>query len=286
MRRFPPSPSLSKLACLFLLLAAGACTGEVFRWQDGHGKTHYGDKPVQGAQALPLADAPTPSSSQQAQWHRVASVHDGDTITLDGGEKIRLLGINTPEVGGFRALEPGGMAARDWLREKILGKKVRLELDATTRDKYHRLLAHVFDANGLHLNLELVKAGLATTDIFPPCLKYVGQLVGAEQQAEREKRGVWALPDHQAVPVESFGDGRREGWQRFVGAPVEVVRGSSWAGLRFKGGLEAHIPQTNLGLFPPLESYLGRRVEVRGWFSRHGGGNSISIRHPSAMPLR
>ena len=285
-------PSISRTQCLIiklaglsLLLAAGACTGEVYRWQDEKGKTHYGDKPAEGAQRLPIATTPT-SNASQAQWRRVASVHDGDTITLDDGEKIRLLGINTPEVGGFRALEPGGMAARDWLREKILGKKVRLELDATARDKYHRLLAHVFDANGFHLNLELVKAGLATTDIYPPSLKYTDELIQAERQAEAGKRGVWALPDHQAMPVEAFGDGKREGWHRFTGTPTEVIKGSRWAGLRFKGGLEAHIPAGNLNLFPPLESYLGRSLEVRGWFSRHGGGDSISIRHPSAMPLQ
>jgi micrococcal nuclease len=277
-----------KLASLSLLLAAEACTGEVYRWQDTRGKTHYGDKPAQGAQSLTIADLPPSRSNapQPAQWHRVTSVHDGDTITLDDGERVRLLGINTPEVGGFRALEPGGIVARDWLREKILGKTVKLETDATPRDKYHRLLAHVFDANGVHLNLELVKAGLATTDIYPPCLKYVDALVFAEQQAEGEKRGVWALSDHQAVPAESFGEGRREGWQRFVGTPAEVIRGSNWAGLRFKGGLEAHIPKDNLSLFPPLEFYLGRNVEVRGWISRRGSGNSVSIRHPSAMPVR
>lgn len=285
MRRFPPPASIAKPVGLFLLLAAGACTGAVYRWQDGTGKTHYGDRPAAGAQPLPVAEAPIPSA-HQAQWQRVTSVHDGDTITLESGEKIRLLGINTPEVGGYRPLEPGGMAARDWLRDQILGKAVRLEFDATLRDRYQRLLAHVFDSNGAHLNLELVRRGFATTDIYPPCLKYADALIQAERQAEREKRGIWAQPDHQAVSVESFGDGRREGWHRFTGTPTEVIKGSSWAGLRFKGGLEAHIPVDNLGLFPPLESYLGRNLEVRGWFSRHGSGNSISIRHPSAMPLK
>lgn len=292
MRPVTTGKGVLQLFSLILLFAIGApCTGEVYRWKDEAGKTHYGAQPGPGAVTVPIDLPPPPRSATSSslsgyragEWHRVIRVYDGDTITLDNGEKIRLLGINTPEVGGFKPLEAGGLAARDWLREKILDKPVRVELDAEPRDKYKRLLANLFDESGLHLNLELVRLGLATTDIYPPSLKYSSALMQAEREAEQQHRGLWALDDHQAKPAEDYLDYPREGWHRFKGTALSLIEGHGWSGFVLKGGLEVHIPEQNLQYLQPLESYLGKNVEVRGWFSMRGNGHSITVRHPSAL---
>lgn len=290
MRPVSTAKGILQLFSLIALLSVGvSCTGEVYRWKDEAGKTHYGEQPGPGAVTLPIAAPPalsSPSSTlgdRGGEWHRVIRVYDGDTITLENGEKIRLLGINTPEVGGFKPLEAGGLDARDWLREKILGKSIRVELDAEPRDKYKRLLANLFDETGLHLNLELVSQGLATTDIYPPSLKYASALMQAERQAEQQHRGLWALEDHQAKPAEDYLDYPREGWHRFKGVAESLAEGHGWSGFVLRGGLEVHIPEQNLQYFLPLESYLGKQLEVRGWFSRRGDGNFITVRHPSAL---
>jgi micrococcal nuclease len=278
--------SIMQTATIALLaaLCLPASAGEVYRWQDAGGRVHFGDRPAEGSIRQPIRGDYAPAA--RAQWRRVVRVYDGDTLTLENGEKVRLLGINAPEVGGFKPLEAGGLAARDWLRGQILERAVRLEPDAEARDAYGRSLRHVFAAGGLHLNLALVELGLATTDIHPPNLKYADALIAAERRAEREGRGLWAMPEYRPRPVEALAGNRPEGWVRLAGAPVAIIRGKAWQALRFVGGFEARIPKESLKFFPPLESFVGRTLEMRGWLARRGGGNSLFIHHPAALLIR
>lgn len=273
------------LLCLALLagVAATGCAGEVYRWRDDRGQVHYSDRPVPGADRIAIqASAPATVTAE-----RVAKVYDGDTIALEGGEKVRLLGINTPEIGGGRkAEEAGGEEAKAWLKQKIEGRRVRLEQDAATRDKYRRLLAHVFAEDGTHINLALVEAGLATTDIYPPNLKYVDALSAAERRAEKEKLGLWALPDYQPKPIASLKTQRPFGWQRLVGKPYALAESRNYRRLLFDDQFEVHIPKEDLGLFPSLQGYLAETLEVRGWVSRRAGVYSVLVRHPSALVKR
>ncbi len=97
----------------------------------------------------------------------VTDVYDGDTITVDidlgfgmkfTGQKIRLYGINTPEVRGPE--RPEGLVARDWLRERILGKQIVLTTVKDRKGKYGRYLGRVF-LSGDNINSELIDRGLA-----------------------------------------------------------------------------------------------------------------------------
>lgn len=281
-----PKRGTALIALLALLgaLTATACAADVYRWRDENGRTHYSDHPIAGAERIAVKAA-MPSASPVLV--RVAKVYDGDTIVLQTGERVRLLGINTPEIGGGRkSEEAGGQDAKAWLTQKIGGRKLRLEQDATIRDKYQRLLAHVFTEDGVHINLALVEAGLATTDIYPPNLKYVDALIAAERRAELGMRGLWARPEYQPKPVESLRNQRPSGWQRLVGKPYTVAEGRSYWRLLFNDQFDVRIPKDNLALFPPLQSYLHQAVEARGWASRRGESYSILARHPSALIRR
>ena len=92
----------------------------------------------------------------------VVRVHDGDTITLripdrDFDFPLRLLNIDAPEMNA------GGKEARDWLRGRILGKNVTIQIDRFNRvDKYGRLLGSVL-ADGIDVAGEEISLGLATT---------------------------------------------------------------------------------------------------------------------------
>src|SRR3990172_5325406 len=91
----------------------------------------------------------------------VVQVGDGDTVTIAGGQKVRLLGIDAPE------LEREGRPA-DFLAHKakaelarlVQGRQVRLEYDQLRYDQYGRLLAYLFLPDGLNVNAELVRQGL------------------------------------------------------------------------------------------------------------------------------
>ena len=130
-----------------------------------------------------------PACSTPSDLVRVTKVIDGDTIEVAGGERVRYIGINTPEV--YPAVEPYGMEA--WVaNERLVGKKkVRLERDVTDRDRYGRLLRYVY-VDDLLVNAELVRLGLAWAKAYPPDTKYQRMLEQAEQEAKAAGLGIWS----------------------------------------------------------------------------------------------
>lgn len=268
----------SSLKFILLLLSGLLFTAhaEVYHRQDEKGRHFYSDRPSPGAERLAIR----PGFS----YRLVKYAYDGDTVTLQEGERVRLLGINTPEVeSSKRRGEPGGETARLWLKKAVEGKKVRLETDVTRRDKYGRLLAHLFLEDGRHINLELVEQGLAIASIYPPELKYVGPLLQAQQRAEQAGRGIWGDPYYAPKPITKLLHSKLKGWNRFRGTPKRIKRSRRYVRLLFSDRIDVRIPKANLPLFPDLDSYLGRPIEVRGWPSRRKGHYSILVRHPSAL---
>lgn len=89
-------------------------------------------------------------------------VIDGDTFVAEGAGKVRLIGVDTPELGrDGKKDEPGAEKARRFLKELIGGKTVLLDYDSERFDKYGRTLAYVTTETGLSVNEELLKRGLA-----------------------------------------------------------------------------------------------------------------------------
>ncbi|MBC7543054.1 MAG: thermonuclease family protein [Candidatus Sericytochromatia bacterium] len=129
-------------------------------------------------------------------------VSDGDTIAVQvpgqpKPEKIRLLGIDCPEVAHSAkdpGQEPWGTRAADFAKTLMLNKQVRIETDVQTRDKYGRMLGYVF-VGKTFVNLELVKAGHAMLLTYAPNVKYVDQIVVAQREARNAKRGIWSPQD-------------------------------------------------------------------------------------------
>jgi micrococcal nuclease len=119
----------------------------------------------------------------------VTRVIDGDTIVVEGGERVRLIGIDAPEKGQHLFSESAA-----YLKEMVGGRKVRLEKDVSDRDKYGRLLRYVF-LGETFVNLELVKRGLASALIYEPDSKYSEQILLEEAVARERGLGIWAFPE-------------------------------------------------------------------------------------------
>jgi micrococcal nuclease len=113
----------------------------------------------------------------------VTKVIDGDTIIVEGGYNVRLLGIDADE-SGYPCYQPAKLR----LEELILNKKVKLEKDVTDLDQYKRCLRYVF-LNDQNINLELVKEGLAVAIFYEPDLKYKEEISLAEKGAIENKVG-------------------------------------------------------------------------------------------------
>ena len=108
------------------------------------------------------ADAGSLSIVGQSRWVQVSKVFDGDTFRTTRGEKVRLLGINTPEIAhDRRPSQPFGIEAKRHLKQLISGKTVRLQLDRDRKDNYGRTLAQVYLRDGRSINEQMVRDGLA-----------------------------------------------------------------------------------------------------------------------------
>jgi len=176
-------------------------------------------------------------SLTRAGYHRVKFVYDGDTILLDNKEKVRYLGINSPEIdhkGGKS--EFMAHAARNSNLEFVKGKRVSLEFDKEKKDRYGRLLAYVFLENGDMVNALLIRKGMAHVLLNKQGLKYEGLLLYCQRKAMEERLGIWSSP---LKKEEKFYLGNRNSY-RFhrPGCPF-AKKISRKNGVRFKSRYDA-----------------------------------------------
>lgn len=127
------------------------------------------------------------SITNDSREYLVIRAVDGDTIDLEGGERVRLLGIDAPEID-----QPLYQEASVALKEMVEGRKVRLEKEHEwNKDKYGRLLRYVF-VEERFVNLEMVREGLAQLTAENDS-KYYSILKQAEQEAIEKRLGIWSV---------------------------------------------------------------------------------------------
>ena len=141
---------------------------------------------------LGVVVAATPASALEGPVVRVV---DGDTIHVrlgDRTEKVRYIGVNTPEVHHpTKGEEPGGREAAQLNGELVAGQRVRLELDVQSRDRYGRLLAYVWVGDTM-VNAELVRRGYAQVTTVPPNVRHQALFLRLQREARAAARGLWA----------------------------------------------------------------------------------------------
>ena len=124
--------------------------------------------------------------ASEPEEFEVEQVIDGDTIKLETGQRVRLIGINTPESG-----HPYYSEATEKLKELIGDSKVTLKKDVEDKDQYGRLLRYIY-VNDTFINLEMVRTGMATSYEFEPNVKHTSDFDAAETQAKNAKIGIWS----------------------------------------------------------------------------------------------
>ena len=164
------------------------------------GVTTTAAEPASGV-STPVPSTPVPSSTGPSTDRpptgapaTVVSVTDGDTLRVrlePGGvvETLRLIGIDAPEVG-----ECFGAEATEALERLVGGGAVGLTTDVSDRDRFGRLLRHVWIADGRSTGEELVRSGHAISRAFPPDTAMSDRLTAAQEEAEAADRGLWS-PD-------------------------------------------------------------------------------------------
>ncbi len=153
---------------------------------------------------------PTQPQADALKRGLVKRVDDGDTVVLAGGERVRYLGINAPEIAhDGEPGEPYGEKARVFNKQLVLGRWVRLELGEEQRDQYGRLLAYLFLEDSTFVNGELVHQGYAHLLHRQAKLRYWNRLLELQRQALKEKKGIWSIAP---VKPEKYYLGNKRSW--------------------------------------------------------------------------
>ena len=220
---------------------------------------------------------------------RISFVQDGDTLVLNDGRRLRLIGIDTPELGGRGdPVEPGAIAARDRLRQLMFMHRQQLSLrfDQEREDHYGRLLAHAFVGDGRNLVELLLAAGAGAQILVPPNTWQADCYAEASGTARRQRLGIWALPAYQPKSVSQL-DLRSTGFHIIRGRVSHLGSSASaiWVNLVDNFGLR--IEREDLDQFSSLDldALVGSEIEVRGWVYARKGQLRMPLRHPSALTV-
>ena len=227
-------------------------------------------------------------SGEEVAWRHI---HDGDTLILADGRKVRVIGLNAPEVAhsghdGDPLANEATIAARNFLRDS---SKVVLQPGVEEKDRHGRLLAHVFrPLDGASLASDLLARGLAWQITVPPNIGYLECNRAAENKARAEGRGVWSRQHLDSGQSAALRSGFRVLSGRIAG--VSFNKKSWW--LETDAGFVVRIPGSDRGLFDrsDIQRLPGLAVEVRGWMYQRSAKPPYSpwvllLRHPSALQL-
>lgn len=147
----------------------------------------------------PPAEGPAEGGLPEGREVVVTSITDGDTFRA-GDERVRLIGIDTPEVSG--GVECYGREATDALaRLAPVGSTVRLVADVEPHDRYGRTLAYVYRPDGAHVNLAMARDGYAVPLTVPPNVAHSDAFVAAAAEAREAARGLWSACGDEATPA-------------------------------------------------------------------------------------
>lgn len=139
----------------------------------------------------------SPPEGLEEGRHRVRRVVDGDTLLLESGARVRLIGADTPEtVKPNHPVEPYGPEATEFTKQQVrsAGGEVRLQMDREQKDRFGRFLAYVFVGDQM-LNEELIRRGLATARTeFNYSSSMKRRFRRAEEEARLAGRGIWSSP--------------------------------------------------------------------------------------------
>lgn len=240
-----------------------------------------------------LAACPPPSGAESERAY-LAQVQDGDSLKLADGRRVRLIGVNAPELATpKRPDQPLAQAARVAAENFLAGGGAfKLVYGAERKDHYGRTLAHVYDARGRSLEAELLARGLAFHIAVPPNLALAECLKKQEDRAREQNLGVWGDTFWQPLSASKLTPGKA-GFQLLQGKIVKVsIAGDVW--LELDGPVVLKISRDERQYFEDSQGareqwtqWQGRRLEVGGWLVDRSGSRAAERGFkPLVMRLR
>lgn len=246
-----------------------------------------------------LAEAPR-CELELGPVRAVVRVLDGETLALDDGSQVRLIGALAPralDAGADEGTWPLAEAAKSALEELSLGRSVELGFAGRRTDRYGRLMAQVFvrtDDKRLWLQGEMLRQGHARAYALPGSSDCLDDLVAAEKQAREARLGLWGHASYQIRPANRHWEllRFRSTYQLVEGEVLATadVRGRIYLnfGEDWRQDFTITVQPSNRRQFAEagmdLLALKSRRVLVRGWIERRGGP-LIEVYHPAQLEI-
>ncbi|TAL00694.1 MAG: thermonuclease family protein [Rhodospirillaceae bacterium] len=250
--------------------------------------------------ALAVSAWAGPETLPETALGAVSVVIDGDTVRIDGvAGDIRLAGILAPQTRpGHDDTATAATQARDGLAALVAGHEVSVRSLPVTTDRDGRVLAHLIRDDGLWLQAELIRRGLARVAVNADTAMFAPDLLALEDEARRAGRGLWSDP---AFAVRAAADTSRlfrdaGTFQIVDGHVANASRHGDVIYLDFGDQDQdkdhrdfaaaiprASWPQFSTANLKPL-TLAGRHVRVRGWITRHHGP-AMEITHPAMIEV-
>lgn len=248
--------------------------------------------------SMPASAAEPWDSLTPGATTRVIEIVDGDTViiepTIDGAREIRLVGIQAPKIPlgrpGFKAW-PYGELAKFTLATLLQDREVTLYFSGQPMDRHGRLLAHLKRDDGLWIQGDILRRGLARVYSFPDNRAVVPQMLTAEQSARDLRQGIWRHGFYDLRAPEEAGQfiGR---FELIQGTVVDVAETGKRTYINFGEDWRTDFTLTIEGkarrLFRDagfdLLSLKGKTVRVRGWLKSFNGP-MITLTHPEQIEI-
>lgn len=231
---------------------------------------------------------PVCSTEHFDETTKIRYIHDGDTLHLIDGRKVRLIGINTPELAhDNKPAEAYAKAARSALRSLFSKEKsISLLYGEDKRDRYGRLLAHIFLADGRNVQAILLKQGLANSINVPPNTRFSSCYLEMERMARCNGAGFWEnsiLLDAKNLKKQ------HTGFHLVRGKINSVTTNSKGIWLNLDNKLTIGIRPDDQSYFDEalLNEMVNQTVIVRGWINQSNRSTPfyLRLRHPDSMQL-
>lgn len=204
---------------------------------------------------------------------RVNYVYDGDTLKLEDGRKVRLIGLDTPEVFSRHKkinhdIKAQGEKAKAALQQLLNrpAQRVSLAYGAQRFDRYKRTLAHVFLSNGENLQAWLIAQGYGVAFTTPPNDSMSDCYRQQEAQARKSDQGIWRLPQFQIKRTYQLNKSS-DGFHRLQAKITRIKQGKRKISLFLDDIVELKIYKKDLVNFNAsmLNNLEHKNIQVRGW---------------------
>lgn len=226
---------------------------------------------------------------QQTTSATIDRVIDGDTVLLQDGRKVRIIGVNTLEINASHKLDRKWAEAATTAVQNLAGKQsVSLTVGTERLDRHGRLLAHIRTSDGTDIGSALIEQGLALAIAVGRntlCADHNSRL---EKDARAQRQGIWEQTGEWLLETDEL-DGKERGFHIVRNRVARVHARGKNSQLVLNNGLVVNVAAIRIGSGEHdrhwLESLQGKTIEVRGWLSSKAGKVKLTLYHHSSLSL-